>query len=155
MTMYKNDTREQFFTLPTTRKPVAWDDIKAARPTATQLEILKTKPVIVMWSAQLPCDAHADFEKRASKGIEFVVIHRDLCYYVNTEGYNYVRYAVRLEGYSPEFFLQLLPAHDYILTVRIKAHSSTSIEIEKSVVNALLCHTAVITEVVDINIEKE
>lgn len=98
------DTRHLFGSL-TSRKPYRWADAGSVRVdqlTGQQLQALRQKPVVLGMAS--PLDVDAVYVGRVPGGpsvrdVEFIVAIGGQFYYVNTEGYNYARYVVRLEGW--------------------------------------------------------
>ena len=104
-----NDTRDLFWRL-TVRKPERYADIPA-RPCldAAQVEALQQLPVVDLDRPEM-CD---DFKRDTPREFVGMVGGFGLSYfYINTEGYDYPRYAFRLPAHPQNLKPGLSPAPD-------------------------------------------
>jgi len=92
------DTRKVFEEF-TTRKPGTWEEVESVQVTETMREALADKPTVDFQWGQTPLDHDERFDREINGGRMEFLLRRGLnFYYVNTEGFCYVRYTVRLIG---------------------------------------------------------
>jgi hypothetical protein len=109
--MAERITPEKSLDLKTTRKPGSWSEVVfLTKPSKGQLAYLKGLPCYPSSEDYHPMD---DLVKGPGAGIKmpqrFVVANMGAYYYVNTEGYSYCRYALRVpaETFGMEEIVQV------------------------------------------------
>lgn len=90
-------TPQRSLDLLTTRKPSDWSDCaKLEKPTKLQKAYLLKLPLLPAADTQKPLADLVVGEPRIKLPQRFVTKHKGAYYYVNTEGYSYCRYALRV-----------------------------------------------------------
>jgi len=103
------DSRD-LFDSQTTRKPDSWSEVGGRSwddLTGTQRDAIRTLPVVDM-DSRGPMQNHPAFEPGSSAAgrgpIEFLVnTPNGNHFYVNTEGYKYARYVMRVDNLPPDY----------------------------------------------------
>lgn len=106
------DTRQQFESV-TDRKPTSWahmGSINWESLTPDQQAAIASKPKVDVSSSKYPLASHPAFKGSKANDIEYLAKNGSNHFYVNTEGADYARYAVKINNLPDEHKVGATPA---------------------------------------------